>query len=492
MTVADIGPHRHPVDVNLPTRDPSDSLWRHDRRALTLGLVLTITLVGFEALAISTVMPIAAAELGGLELYGWVFTAFMLGSLVGIVMVGAAIDRGGLAAPFAAGLGLFAIGLLAGGLAPAMPILVVARFVQGLGAGTIQPIAYVAIGRSLPDKVRPRMFATLSTAWILPGVIGPAIAGAVGESIGWRFVFLGLLPLIGLSGAVTLRALRAVVIPPGIDEHAAAVASRARLPLAIAVALGAGLLTLGLTSGQPIAVAVLGAVGIVLGTYALRGLTPPGTLLAKPVLPAAILLRGIMTCAFFSIDAFVALTIVDWRGQSATAAGLALTAATISWTAGSWVQARGAHRWPTYRFVRVGFAVVSIGLAGMLLVLVPDVPWEFAIVAFGVAGFGMGLGYSPLALITLREASPATQGAATSSLSLTDSLGTALGTGFTGAMVAASVRSSGNADAGLAAGFAVGVGIALFGLLLTARLRPRETEAAAPRPVPRDAAVVDG
>ena len=167
-------------------RDPDDSLWRPDRRGLTLGLVLTITLVGFEALAISTVMPIVAREIGGLELYGWVFSAFFLGSLIGIVMVGGAIDRGGLAVPYAAGLVLFAIGLLGGGLAPSMPILVAARLIQGLGAGTIQPIAYVAIGRTLPESLRPRMFATLSTAWVLPGIVGPAIAGTVGDSIGWR------------------------------------------------------------------------------------------------------------------------------------------------------------------------------------------------------------------------------------------------------------------------------------------------------------------
>ena len=159
--------------MNLPRRDPAGSLWRADRRALTIGLVLTITLVGFESLAISTVMPIVARELGGLELYGWVFSAFFLGSLIGIVVVGGAIDRGGLAVPYATGLGLFAIGLLAGGLAPSMPVLVGARFVQGLGAGAIQPIAYVAIGRTLPESLRPRMFATLSTAWILPGVVGP-------------------------------------------------------------------------------------------------------------------------------------------------------------------------------------------------------------------------------------------------------------------------------------------------------------------------------
>ena len=210
--------------MDLPRRDPADSLWRPDRRALTLGLVLTITLVGFEALAVSTVMPIVADELGGLELYGWVFSAFFLGSLIGIVVVGGAIDRGGLALPFAAGLGLFAIGLLAGGLAPSMPVLVAARFVQGLGAGTIQPIAYVAIGRTLPESLRPRMFATLSTAWVLPGVIGPAIAGTVGETVGWRYVFLGLLPLIAVVGALTLGALRAIgAAAPVTDDHAAAV-----------------------------------------------------------------------------------------------------------------------------------------------------------------------------------------------------------------------------------------------------------------------------
>ena len=138
--------------MDLPaTKDQTDSLWRPDRRALTLGLVLTITLVGFESLAISTVMPIVAKELGDLELYGWVFSAFFLGSLIGIVVVGGAIDRGGLAVPFAIGLGLFAMGLLIGGLSPSMPILVGARFLQGLGAGTIQPIAYVAIGRTLPE-----------------------------------------------------------------------------------------------------------------------------------------------------------------------------------------------------------------------------------------------------------------------------------------------------------------------------------------------------
>ncbi len=465
--------------MNRPARDPEDSLWRPDRRALTLGLVLTITLVGFEALAISTVMPIVASELGGLELYGWVFSAFFLGSLIGIVVVGGAIDRGGLAMPFAAGLGLFAIGLLAGGLAPTMPILVAARFLQGLGAGAIQPIAYVAIGRTLPERLRPRMFATLSTAWVLPGVIGPAIAGTVGEVAGWRYVFLGLLPLIALAAALTLRALHAVGEAPPAAAGAMRVTRRGRLPLAITVALGAGLLTAGLTSGEPVATVLLSATGLTIGLFALRRLTPAGTLVARPVLPAAILLRGILTCMFFGVDAFVALTLVGWRGVSATEAGIALTAATIAWTAGAWIQARGATRWPTHLFVRAGFMVTLLGLAGMLLVLRPDITWLVAIPAFGVAGLGMGLAYSPLALITLREASVDAQGAATSALSLTDSLGTALGTGITGAIVAASLRATGAPAAGLAAGFIVALIVGLGGLALTGRLRPRAETASA-------------
>ena len=72
-------------------------MWSPRRRALTLGLVLNVTLVASEALAVSTVMPIVAKELGGLDLYGWVFSAFFLGALLGIVVAGILIDRGGLA-----------------------------------------------------------------------------------------------------------------------------------------------------------------------------------------------------------------------------------------------------------------------------------------------------------------------------------------------------------------------------------------------------------
>src|ERR1022692_2237181 len=155
-------------------------LWAPDRRALTAGLVLTVTFVASEALAVVTVMPVVARDLGGFRLYGWVFSAFMLGSVVGIVAAGREADRRGPAVPFAAGLLLFGSGLAVAGLAPTMAMLVAGRALQGLGAGAVPAVAYASIGRSLAGPLRVRMMAVLSTAWVVPrtGRAGPQRRGS--------------------------------------------------------------------------------------------------------------------------------------------------------------------------------------------------------------------------------------------------------------------------------------------------------------------------
>src|SRR4051794_2431933 len=146
-----------------PAANPADGLWSPPRRGLTLGLVLTITLVAAEALAVPTAMPIVARDLGGQDLYGLVFAAFSVGALLGIVVVGALIDREGVVRPFVGGLVLFGIGLAIGGLAPSMPVLIGARFIQGIGGGGIPPLADVAIGPGVARALRPPKVAYLST-----------------------------------------------------------------------------------------------------------------------------------------------------------------------------------------------------------------------------------------------------------------------------------------------------------------------------------------
>ena len=123
-------------------------LWGAEYRGLTAGLVLTVTMVASEALAVVTVMPVVARDLGGLRLYGWVFSAFMLGSMVGIVAAGREADRRGPALPFVAGVVIFGGGLAVAGLAPTMPVLVAGRALQGLGAGAVPAVAYASIGRT--------------------------------------------------------------------------------------------------------------------------------------------------------------------------------------------------------------------------------------------------------------------------------------------------------------------------------------------------------
>jgi MFS family permease len=454
-------------------RGEDEGLWSAGRRALTIGLVLNVTLVASEALAVSTIMPIVARDLGGIDLYGWVFSGFFLGSLLGIVVAGILIDRGDLARPFLLGIGLFATGLLIGGLAPSMPVLVAARVVQGFGAGAIPAVAYVSIGRALPERMRPRMFATLSTAWVLPGVIGPSLAGVVAETLHWRLVFLGLLPLIAIASVLTLPALDAVgPVSPGAGdaEHQLATDSRRRLPLAIVLVVGAGLAVAGLSNLGP-APLVMVVAGVVIGLPAFGRLTPRGTLHATRGLPAAVLLRGLLTFCFFCADAYVPLAIQEWRGASAIVSGLVLTASTLAWTGGAWVQAQRIGRIGPRRFVTVGFATVIVGTIGFAAVLLPSVPLVAGVVTWGITGFGMGLSYSTLSLVVLREAPQAEQGAATAGLQLSDVLGTSLGTGVGGALIAFGVRSASPGWVGLAAAFAVAVAAAIVGLTVTRRLR---------------------
>ena len=162
----------------------AQGLWAPQRRALTAGLVLTITFVASEALAVVTVMPVVARDLGGLRLYGWVFSGFMLGSVVGIVAAGREADRRGPAAPFVAGVVLFGCGLAVAGSAPSMGVLVAGRVLQGIGAGAVPAVAYASIGRSLTGSLRARMMAVMSTAWVAPGLAGPAVSAEVARLFG--------------------------------------------------------------------------------------------------------------------------------------------------------------------------------------------------------------------------------------------------------------------------------------------------------------------
>jgi MFS family permease len=458
--------------------DAGDGLWAPHRRALTLGLVLTVTFIASEALAVITVMPVVARDLKGLALYGWVFASFELSSLIGIVVAGRDADRHGPARPYVAGLVLFSTGLLVAGLAPSMWVLVAGRCLQGLGAGAVPAVAYVAIGRSLREVQRARMMAVLSTAWVVPGIVGPAVAAAVAHLFGWRWVFLGLIPLVLVAGPLAVPALVRLGRSgtERSDEH--------RVADAVRTAAGAALLLAALGAHNVLLGLVLAGAGAVIGLTALRRLLPAGTLHAARGLPATILSRGLLTFAFFGADAYVTLTITTVRHHSTVMAGAVVTASTLAWTIGSWVQARLNQQWEGTRLVRTGLLLILAGTAGMAWQLRPGVPvWE-AFVAWSAAGLGMGLSYAPTSLMMMRAAPAGREGWASASLNLADVLGIALGIGAGGAAVAALSGGARPIAGGVAIAFAVAALAAVIALVVAGRL-PGSLELSPAEPVTR-------
>ncbi len=437
-------------------------------RALTVGLVFTITLVGFEALAVATVLPKVEADLGDLALYGWVFSAYLLGSLVGTVVGGREVDRRGAAAPFAVGCTLFAVGLVLAGLTPTMPLLVGARVVQGLGAGVVPATAYAVIGREYPERLRPRMFAVLSTAWVVPGIVGPALAGVIEHAAGWRWVFLGLLPLVALAAAITIPALARLGRPATPPPAGAATGD------ALLVALGAGLVIGGLTaSALPLLVPVLVVAGVGVGARPLVRLLPPGTLRAARGLPAAILVRGVLTFAFFGTDAFVPLVIQEVRHESVAYTSVVLTITTLCWTAGAWVQERLIHRYGPRTFVRLGLALILVGIAGVAAVLWPGVPLAVLAVLWSVGTFGMGCAYASPSVVTLEEAPAGGEGGASAALQVSDQLGFAIGAGVAGAAVAFGETVGWVEADSLRVAAAITAAVAVIGIAVAARIPAR-------------------
>jgi MFS family permease len=320
------------------------------------------------------------------------------------------------------------------------------------------------------------MMAVLSTAWVVPGVAGPALAAEVAHLFGWRWVFLGLLPLVAVAGSIAVPALIRLGPPRSgqVQEH--------RLIDGIAVAVCATMLLAGLTLAAGSG-AVLPGVALILaggagGLPALRRLVPAGTLTARPGLPATILTRGLLTFAFFGADAYVTLALTAVRHRSPVVAGIAVTGATLGWTAGAWVQARLSETWEGRRFVRTGLVIILAGIAGIVLVLQPGVPVSEGIAAWTVAGLGMGLAYAPLSLMMLRKAPPGGEGRASASLNLADVLGTAIGIGVGGAAVAAG--AGGNLRLGITVAFAASAAVGILALVITRRLPPGTTASPPP------------
>lgn len=412
------------------TRPPS-ALWAPDRRATTTGLLLLITLAAFEAMGLGTALPTIIAELDGASLYSWPFTAFLAASIIGNVFAGRVSDRVGPVPGIIAGPTLFFIGLIVAGTADTMTQLLIGRAFQGLGAGSQIVALYVMVAIVYPERDRPAVFGALSAAWVVPALVGPTVAGVLVQYASWRWVFLGLAPLV-LIGALllgpTIRSLRAR------EREEVASTPRKWLPLA-AFAAGVGLPALTWASQHPQwSSLVIGAVGLVLLAPALRQLLPKGTLLARRGLPVTVLLRGMLSGSFFAVEAYLPLTLTSVHHYSPATAGIPLTVGALGWSVASMWQGRYPDL-PRHVLIRRGFTLVAIALAGLVFIAPAWGPSWLSIPLWILAGSGMGLAMASTSVKVLSMSEPGDRGFNSGALQISDLLLQAVCVGIGGVLL---------------------------------------------------------
>ena len=454
----------------LHTAAVTESVFAPRYRAMSVGVLMSVTVVAFQALGVGTVMPAVARELGGLEHYGWAFSAFMLASVVGSVAAGQDADRAGPLRAYTAAIALFAAGSVVAAVAGSWTMLIAGRALEGLGAGALGVVTYASASRAYPAAMYGRMLALMSSAWVLPSLAGPAVAGLVADHATWRWVFVLLTPFLPIAVALTLPALRALTRP----ERATA---PRRLPQALALAAGTGLLLGGLGLDRPLLLAAALAVGLALALPAFRRLMPAGTLRAARGLPSGIVVRGLLAIAFLGCDAFLPLALTELRGFSVSQAGLVISAASLSWSLGSFLQASldrrdGGSGRP--RRLLAGLAVLLGGIGATWAGVVSDgVPVAVAIAGWAIAGLGIGIGYPSTGAIVLSAAPDGEEGSVSAALQLIETVGVAVFTGVGGALIALGIDRDWDAVTALALVFACGAGAAAAGLAVGRRVNPR-------------------
>jgi MFS family permease len=447
-------------------------LFQQGRGRLTAGILLVEFLVAVEALVVIALMPAVRRDLGGLEFYGLVFAGFSLAALVLSPIAGRAADQGGPAQPFLWFGTLFIAGTVLCGLAPTMPLLALARVVQGAGAGGAYTVALAAVTRIYPESGRARVLALLAGAWIVPGLLGPSYGALMASTLGWRWAFFSIIPLTLIAMALAMPVLRAL--------PAAGPAFHLSIRWPLELAAGVATLVSGLSVLSWLSLPLVG-IGALLTWSALGHILPAGSLRARPGPPAAVMTIFLLILAFIGADYFIPLMLTGVRGRSLAEASAVITLGTVSWSVGNWWQSRAVVRTSAVTLVRLGGAILTIAIIGIIATLA-GAPLAISYVAWFGAGVGMGIAYPTAYLVIMQGAAAADAGSAVSSEQVAERLALALGGGLGGACVALALALRASLPTGLAGAFGLALLAALASIALAPRLTPERSAAVAGPP----------
>jgi MFS family permease len=431
--------------------DADSRLWTGPHGRVVLGIFSLAFLVAFESLAVATVMPLVADELDGIGLYALSFAAPIAVGVISMTVAGPLMDRHGPGPGLRAGVAVFVAGLVLAGLAPDMVVFLVGRAVQGLGMGFVGVALYVVIGRTFEEELRARVFTVMTSAWLLPALIGPFVAGMIADHVGWRWVFLAVPVLAVAALGLVWRALDAIDGDPHVTVD------RRRALWAVWVAAG----VLGVSAAGQRSVAwwpvLLVAAIIATVTFAPR-LVPAGTWRGRRGLPSVVATRSLLSAGYFGAETYVPLSLVEHRGLSVSQAGLLLTGAAVLWFGGSWAAANVPALSSKPVRVRIGTACVLVGTCSGFGTLVPAVPVVVIAAVWAIGGFGMGMAASTLGVLLLDHSAPGEQGANSAGMQTNDAVVQSLVLALGSVVFAAMLTIDATAGYVLVFGLAVAVG----------------------------------
>jgi MFS family permease len=436
----------------------------------TIGAFALIFLGAFETLAVTTIMPTISRDLDGQALYSVAFSSTLAASVIGMVLAGRWSDRTGPARPLIAAMAVFTVGLLVAGFAGTMGIFIVGRFLQGLGSGALIVALYVVVARLYPAFLHPKIFGLFASAWVLPSLIGPPLAGVVAEQISWHWVFFGVVFLVVGAAAAILPAVRLLLSQPVLASEQS---SSGRRTIIWALVVAAAVMGISLGGEREGAFAWPLAIGaFVIALIAVRPLLPKGALVLRRGLPVTIVLRGVFAASFFSTEVYLPYLLNERYGLPAWAAGLILTVGAVSWATGSALQGRLPGSVTHEKVVVLGSLLLSVGIATQFVTAFFMLPLGVAAIGWLVAGAGMGITYPRLSTLVLSHSSRRDQGFNSAALSIADAAGGAIAIAFAG-LVFSAVGGLEN-GAGFVAALALAAMLALVSIPISARVRARD------------------
>ncbi|PYM95719.1 MAG: MFS transporter [Candidatus Rokuibacteriota bacterium] len=408
------------------------------KRWVLFGIMVSIFLAAMESTVVATAMPTVVTSLGGLHVYSWVFSGFLLTQTVSMPLWGRFSDLYGRRSVYLVGLTIFLAGSALSGAAQDMVQLIVFRGVQGFGAGSLMTLGYTIIAELFGLERRAKMQGYISGLWGFASLIGPWVGGMLTDHVSWRWVFYVNLPFGAIAMVVIATALKSVPPParrpamdyPGVALFAGGVSV---LLLGIVEAGRAG----SWAGADVIGLLASGAISIVAFVLVERRAAEPIVplrLFGSRMVVAAVVTRFLAGMAMFGALSYVPLFLQIVTGATATAAGIVLTPFVLGWVATSVVSAR--------LVLRIGYrAVVAAGMACLTGAFLLFTRWTDALTSGGamrdvlLAGVGMGLVVVPMLIAVQSAVARSDLGAATSMTQFFMSIGGALGLSVMGAVM---------------------------------------------------------